>query len=280
MQHRSDDIRCDGFDAPAKLVGNLGDRQFVGQRAHDQLLQRPQLLVLADIAQQGEYVFDASAIIAKRLDGGRDPDLIAVPVVGENFLLVAAAVADPAAQPEQGLAVGQRSDKQLVGMPSLHFRGRVSQHSGERRVGIDDAQVAIGDDDGAGGLVGHQVQKRDPLAPFDLGGDVANKDHIAASAADLDARGRYGCSKPAAIGAPDGDFGMRREVGKPETACIEAKDILAADAPDRFRRSVEMADMQVAVDDDDSLARLFERRQQELCRVDRGAIGGVHRLTL
>ena len=78
MQHRSDDIRSNGFDAPAKLVGNLGDREFVGQRAHDQLLQRPQLLVLADIAQQGEYVLDAAAIVAERLDRGRDPDLIAV----------------------------------------------------------------------------------------------------------------------------------------------------------------------------------------------------------
>jgi hypothetical protein len=73
---------------------------------------------------------------------------------------------------------------------------------------------------------------------------------------------------------------MRLEVGKPETACIEAKNVLAGDAPDRFRRSVEMADTQVAVDDDDGLARLLERRQQELCRVDRGAIGGAHRLTL
>ena len=173
-----------------------------------------------------------------------------------------------------------RSGEQLVGLPSLRFLGRVSEHSGERRVGIDDAQVTIGDDDGAGGLVGHQVQKRDPLTPFDLGGDVANKDHVAASAADLDTRGRYGCPNPAAIGAPDGDFGMRPEVGEPETACIKAKNVLAGDAPDQFRRSVEMADMQVAVDDDDSLARLLERRQQELCRVDRGAIGGAHRLTL
>ena len=73
---------------------------------------------------------------------------------------------------------------------------------------------------------------------------------------------------------------LGREVGKPETACIEAENIRAGDAPDRFRRSVEMADTQVAVDDDDGLARLLERRQQELCRVDRGAIGGVHRLTL
>ena len=83
-----------------------------------------------------------------------------------------------------------------------------------------------------------------------------------------------------ALGAPDGDFGMRPEVGEPETACFKAKDVLAGDAPERFRRSIEMADMQVAVDDDDSLARLLERRQQKLCRVDRGAIGGAHRLTL
>jgi hypothetical protein len=33
MQHRGDDIGRNGFDAPAKLVGNLGDRKFVGQRA-------------------------------------------------------------------------------------------------------------------------------------------------------------------------------------------------------------------------------------------------------
>ncbi len=45
VQHRSDDIRRNDFDAPAKPVGNLGERKFVGQRAHDQLLQRPQLLV-------------------------------------------------------------------------------------------------------------------------------------------------------------------------------------------------------------------------------------------
>ncbi len=190
MQHRSDDIRCNGFDAPAKPVGNLGDREFVGQRAHDQLLQRPQLLVFADIAQQGEHVFDAAAIVAECLDRGRDPDLIAVLVAGENFLLVAAPIADPASQPEQGLAVGQRSGEQLIGLPSQRFRGRISEHSGERRIGIEDAQVTIGDDDGAGGLVGHQVQKRDPLAPLDLGGDVANKDHVVASAVHLDARHR------------------------------------------------------------------------------------------
>ena len=74
------------------------------------------------------------------------------------------------------------------------------------------------------------------------------------------------------------EFGA--EVGKPETACIEAENIRAGDAPDQFRRGVEMADTQIAVDDDDGLARLLERRQQELGGVDRGAIGGAHRLTL
>ena len=230
VQHRRDDIGRNDFDAPAKLVGNLGDRQFVGQRPHDQLLQRPQLLVLGDIGQQGEYVLDAPAIVAECLDGGRDPDLVAVPVVGQNLVLVAAAGADPVAQPEQGLAVGQSSGEQPVGLLSLRLCGRVSEHSGERRIGIDDAQVAVGDDDGAGGLVGHQVQKCDPLAPLDLGGDVANKDHIAASAAGLDARGRYGRPNPAAVGAADGDLGVRSEIGQPETACVEAENILAGDA--------------------------------------------------
>ena len=37
---------------------------------------------------------------------------------------------------------------------------------------------------------------------------------------------------------------------------------------------------QIGVDDDDGLARLVERRQQELGGVDRGTIGGAHRLTL
>ena len=90
VQHRGNDIGRNGFDPPAQLVGNFGERKLVGQRAHDQLLQRPQLLVFADIAQQGEYVFDAPAIVAERLDSRRDPDLVAVPVVGEDFLAVAA----------------------------------------------------------------------------------------------------------------------------------------------------------------------------------------------
>jgi len=36
----------------------------------------------------------------------------------------------------------------------------------------------------------------------------------------------------------------------------------------------------VAVDDDDSLARLLKRRQQEFGGVDRRTIGRAHRLTL
>ena len=190
VQHRSDDIGRDDFDAPAKLVGNLGERKFVGQRAHDQLLQRPQLLGFADIGQQREDVFDPSAVVAERFDDGRDPDFVAVPVVGQDFLFSAAVIADSAAQPRQRLAVGESAGKQLVRLPPLRFLGRVSEHSGEGGVGIDDLQLAIGDDDGAVGLVGHQIEQRDPLASFDLGGDVTNEDHVIGSAADLDARHR------------------------------------------------------------------------------------------
>jgi hypothetical protein len=41
-----------------------------------------------------------------------------------------------------------------------------------------------------------------------------------------------------------------------------------------------MAYTQLAIDDDDSIARLFERRQQEFRSLDRRTIGGAHRLTL
>ena len=97
VQHRSDDIGCDGFDAPAQLVGDLGQWKFVGQRPHDQLLQRPQLLVFGGIGQQGEDVLDPSAGVAERLDHGRDPDFIAVLVVGQHFLFSAAVIVDSAA---------------------------------------------------------------------------------------------------------------------------------------------------------------------------------------
>ena len=70
------------------------------------------------------------------------------------------------------------------------------------------------------------------------------------------------------------------EVGKPRQLASSRESPSRATPQIDFRRSVEMAYTQVAVDDDDSLARLLKRRQQEFGGVDRGAIGGAHRLTL
>jgi hypothetical protein len=39
VQQRGNHVRCDLLDAPAKPVGNFGQGDFIGQRAHDQLLQ-------------------------------------------------------------------------------------------------------------------------------------------------------------------------------------------------------------------------------------------------
>ena len=100
------------------------------------------------------------------------------------------------------------------------------------------------------------------------------------SATDLDTRNRYRCPEPAAVTAPDRDLGVLPEVGQSETACIESKNVVAGNAPDHFGRSIEMADTQIAIDDDDGIAGLLERGKQERGGFDRWATGGVHRLTL
>ncbi len=41
VENRGNDIGRDLLDTPAKLVGDIRDRNFIGQRVHDQLLQRP-----------------------------------------------------------------------------------------------------------------------------------------------------------------------------------------------------------------------------------------------
>src|SRR5260370_32581853 len=98
VEQRGDDVGRDLLDAAAKPVGDIGQGDFIGQCVHDQLLQRPQLPGLGDIGQQGENVFDPAAGVAERLDVGRDPDLVAVLVVGEDFLLAAVFLTDPASQ--------------------------------------------------------------------------------------------------------------------------------------------------------------------------------------
>jgi hypothetical protein len=41
VEQRGDHVGRDLLDPPAKPVGDVGDRDFIGQRVHDQLLQRP-----------------------------------------------------------------------------------------------------------------------------------------------------------------------------------------------------------------------------------------------
>ena len=207
VEQRGNDIGRDLLDTPAKLVGDIRNRDFIGQRAHDQLLQRPQLLGLGDIGQQGEHVLDPPAPVAERLDVGRDPDLVAVLVVGEDFLLAATFLADPASQPCQRPAVGMATDKQLDRLPPLRFLDRVPEHSGKRGVDIDDPQIVVGDDNRAVGPVGDQCEQRQPFSSFDLGGDVPNECDGAALTADLDMRKRQRGTDPAAVLALDRDLG-------------------------------------------------------------------------
>ena len=128
VKQRGNDIGRDLLDAAAKPVGDIGDRDFVGQRAHDQLLQRAQLLGLGDVGQQREDVLDPPALVAERLDVGRYPDLVAVLVVGEDFLLAAGFVIDPAPQPCQRPAVGIPAHQQFVRLPALRFLDRIAEH--------------------------------------------------------------------------------------------------------------------------------------------------------
>lgn len=81
-------------------------------------------------------------------------------------------------------------DQQLARLPPLGFLKRVPEHRCKGGVGIDDLQIAVGDDNGAVGPVGDQCEQRYPSLQFDLGGDVPDECDNAALTADLDARMR------------------------------------------------------------------------------------------
>ncbi|MEY9794977.1 hypothetical protein ABH984_002992 [Bradyrhizobium ottawaense] len=51
MEQRTDDVGRDLLDATAQPVGDLADRHLVGERAHDELLQRAQLLGFGDVLE-------------------------------------------------------------------------------------------------------------------------------------------------------------------------------------------------------------------------------------
>ncbi|OIQ65295.1 hypothetical protein GALL_531480 [mine drainage metagenome] len=130
MQQRGHDIRRDLLNTPAKLIGDIRNRDFIGQCVHDQLLQRAQLPGLGDIGQEGAHVLDPPAIVAERSYVGRDPDFVAVLVVAEDFLLAATTfIIDHAPQPGHRLAVGVPAHKQIVRLPAFRFLERVPEHS-------------------------------------------------------------------------------------------------------------------------------------------------------
>ena len=89
VKQRGNDIRRDLLDTPAKPVGDIRNRNFIGQRVHDQLLQRAQLPGLGDVGQNRAHVFDVPAGIAERLQVRLDPDFVAVLVVAEDFRFAA-----------------------------------------------------------------------------------------------------------------------------------------------------------------------------------------------
>lgn len=63
---------------PTNLVGDLADRHLVGERAHDELLERAQLLGLGDVLEQRKGVLDPALPVAEGIDPGADPDFLAV----------------------------------------------------------------------------------------------------------------------------------------------------------------------------------------------------------
>src|SRR5579863_6340532 len=119
MEQRGNDVRRDLLDSSAKLIGDFRNRNFVGKRRHDQLLQRPQLPAFGDVGQQRDDVLDLATRIAKRLDVGPEPDLFAVRVVGKDFLVDAAFALDAALQPLQYGAIGVWPGDQLINLPAL-----------------------------------------------------------------------------------------------------------------------------------------------------------------
>jgi hypothetical protein len=280
VQQRGDDIGRDFLDPPAKLVGDLRDRNFVSQRAHDQLLQRTQLFGLADVSQQREQIFDTAVVFADCLDGRRDPGFVAVLIVEQDFFFAVIPLPDLAPQPGQYLAIGITTGQQLLDVLSDDLVDGISEHPCECGIGISDLQFVVRDDNRTVGRVGDQRQQREPIPPFELGGDVPNKDHVVALATGSDTRHRDRCAGAAAIVTPDRDFGGRLlQIIEPEAACVTTEKFRARDVPDQFCRCVATADTEMAVEDKHGIARLLKRSEQKLGTFSRRAIGGVHRST-
>jgi hypothetical protein len=69
-------------------------------------------------------------------------------------------------------------------------------------------------------------------------------------------------------------------IAQPEKVGVAAQNVRAGKSPDPLGRRVEMVHTVIAVDDDDGIAGLFKRCEQEFGCFNRGAVVDAHRLTL
>ncbi len=189
MKQRADDIGRDLLDAAAQPVGDVGDGDLVGERAHDELLERAQLPGLGDVIEQREDVLNPALLVAEGVEPGADPDLLAVLVVDQRLDLAAPAAGHQALEELcDGLAIGMAAGDELARAASLGLLAGIAEQGRERRIDVDDVLLDVGDNHRAVGLVGDGVEQPDPGAAFGIGGDVA-REHDAMGRA-VDGRGR------------------------------------------------------------------------------------------
>ncbi|MET4042554.1 hypothetical protein ABIC03_004262 [Bradyrhizobium sp. RT6a] len=184
VKQRTDHVRRDLLDTAAQPVCDLADRNLVGERAHDELLQRAQLLGLGDVLEQREDVLDLALPVAEGIDAGADPDLLAVLVIGEHLELAAvAAIHQALDELRNGLAIGVAAGDQPPRTAALGFLAGVAEQRREGGIDVDDVLIGVGDEHRAVGLVGDGVEKPDPDAALGVRGDVAREHHLMGHAA-------------------------------------------------------------------------------------------------
>ncbi len=207
VQDRADDPWRKLLDAAAELIGDLFERTLLGERGRRQLLERAQLLGLADIAEQAEHLPDLAARIAMSFDERGDPDLVAMLVLQEQFLLGPAGGVQALLKPRDGAWIEMWTGQQLTDQAPDRFFCCVAEHGDEGGVHVDDPPLVIGDDDGAVAAIGHRVQQREALPLLKVAGDPSCQQHKAAAIGARRPGQRDADAAVAAIGA------LQRQLG-------------------------------------------------------------------
>ena len=283
-QRRADDVGRDLLDTAAQPVGDLGDRHLVGERAHDELLQRAQLPGFGDVLEQREDVFDAALLVAEGVDPGADPDLLAVLVVSERLDLAAPSAMHQALDElRDGLAIGVAAGEQLGRAAALGFAAGVAEQRREGGIDVTDILLDVGDDHHAIGLVGDRVEQPDPDATLGIGGDVAREHDVMGCALDRRRRQRDRRLDPVAIAPHQADLvaKIRDRIGlkasQREDFGIVAEHVSARKLPYPLGAGVEVRDAMRVIDNDDAVVGAFERRPQHVRHFGHWEVGGRHR---